>query len=587
MYILGINAYHGDSSAALVKDGKLIAAIEEERIRRIKHWAGFPSEAIKFCLNYAGIGIKDVEYIAISRDPYAKFFEKILRLLKKKPSSNFLKDRFSNFKKIKSIKVNLSGAFGIKEKEIKAKVYNIEHHRAHLASSFFVSPFDEALLVSIDGFGDFSSSMIGIGKKNKMKIIDSISFPDSLGIFYTAITQFLGFWNYGDEYKVMGLSAFGNPAYLEKMRQIVKLKRNGFFELNNEFFVHDKEGVEMTWLNGAPKIGKIFSDELIKLLGEPRKESEEINQKFQDIASSVQAMYEEAFFHILNHWHKKTGLNNLALTGGCAQNSLANGKIFQQTPFREIYIPPAAHDAGTAIGAAFYVYNQILNKQRDFVMESPFMGPDYTNDDFKKVIKENNLNAVNYQNEDELIEKTAKYLADGNVVGWFQGRTEWGPRALGNRSILANPCRKDMKDILNLKIKKREPFRPFAPSIVEEAVGEYFSAWGGSASGGEEPPPAPFMEKVYVIKPEKREKIPAVTHADGTGRLQSVNPKNNILYYKLIKKFGEITGVPIVLNTSFNENEPIVNKPQEAIDCFLRTKMDVLVLGNYIIERKI
>lgn len=577
MYILGINAYHGDSSAALVKDGKLIAAIEEERIRRIKHWAGFPSEAIKFCLDYAGIGIKDVDYIAISRDPYAKFFEKILRLLKRKPSSNFLKDRFSNFKKIKSIKANLSEAFGIKEKEIKAKVYNIEHHRAHLASSFFVSPFDEALLVSIDGFGDFSSSMVGIGKRNEIKIIDSVSFPDSLGIFYTAITQFLGFWNYGDEYKVMGLSAFGKPAYLEKMRQIVKLKRNGFFELENKFFIHDKEGVEMTWLDGAPKIGKIFSDELIKLLGEPRKENEEIHQRFQDIAASVQAMYEEAFFHILNYWQKKTGFKNLALAGGCAQNSLANGKIFQQTPFREIYIPPAAHDAGTAVGAAFYVYNQILNKQRDFVMESPFLGPDYNNKDFKEAIAKNNLQSINYKNEDELIEKTAKHLADGKVVGWFQGRTEWGPRALGNRSILANPCRKDMKDILNLKIKKREPFRPFAPSIIEEAVGEYF----------EEKYPAPFMEKVYVINPEKREKIPAVTHADGTGRLQSVNPKNNILYYKLIKKFGEITGVPVVLNTSFNENEPIVNKPQEAVDCFLRTKMDVLVLGNYIIERKI
>jgi len=599
IYILGINAYHGDSSACLVKDGELIAALEEERIRRIKHWAGFPSEAIKWCLSYANISIKDIDYIAISRNPFARFHKKILRVLIKRPNLSFLRERFGNLKKVKSIKGNLSKIFGINEKEIKAELINVEHHRSHLASSFFISPFKEAALVSIDGFGDFVSTMLGTGRENKMKIIDLVEFPHSLGIFYTALTQFLGFWNYGDEYKVMGLSAFGKPVYpvrndisngvyLDQMRKIVKLKEDGLFELDTSYFLHDSQGVEMTWLNEKPIIGRLFSDKLIGLLGEPRKEGEELNERFQNIAASLQAMYEEAFFHILNHLYKKTGLKNIALAGGCIQNSLANGKIFKKTPFKNVYIPPASHDAGGAIGSAFYLWNQILNKPRNFVMNSAFWGPEYNNAEIKRILDDFNVRTsdvlrtsdvrkLNYEflNSDALIKKTAQYLADGKIVGWFQGRTEWGPRALGNRSIIANPCRKDMKEILNTKIKKREPFRPFAPSVIEEAVGDYF----------EENYPAPFMEKVYVIKPEKRKIIPAVTHVDGTGRLQSVGPQNNPLYYKLIKEFGKLTGEPIILNTSFNENEPIVNRPEEAINCFLRTEMDILVLGNYLVKR--
>ncbi len=600
MYILGLNVYHGDSSACLVKDGELVAALEEERIRRIKHWAGLPTEAIKFCLDYAGIGIKDVDYIAVNRDPFARFHKKILRVVLKGISVSFVKQRLANLKKIKGVKENLAEFFKVDEKEIKAKVANIEHHRAHLASSFFVSPFEEAAIVSVDGMGDFVSMMIGVGKGNKMKILDLVEFPHSLGIFYTAITQFLGFWNYGDEYKVMGLSAFGKPNYLEQMRQIVRLKNNGLFELDASYFRHDSEGVEMTWLNEKPTVGRLFSDKLIELFGEPRKENEELNQKHQDIAASVQAMYEEAFFHILNHLYKKTELKTVALAGGCLQNSLANGKIYKNTPFKNVYIPAAAHDAGGAIGAAFYLWNQKFGNKRSFTMNSSFWGPEYASENLKSQIsrlrqgsrlrsangqvggqanlkdKENNLTVRHFENENDLIEETAKLLAGGNIVGWFQGRTEWGPRALGNRSILANPCLPQMKEILNTKIKKREPFRPFAPSILEEAVGDYF----------EEDCPVPFMEKVYMIKPDKREKIPAVVHVDGTGRLQSVSEENNPLYYKLIKEFGKLTGVPIVLNTSFNENEPIVNKPEEAIDCFLRTKIDVLVLGNYLIVRK-
>ena len=574
MIILGLNAYHGDSSACLIKDGKLVAALEEERIRRIKHWAGFPIEAIKFCLNYAGANIKDVDYIAISRNPLARFHKKVFRVLLKRPKFSFIQGRLNNLKKVKSFKGNLTEAFNVKEEEIRAKIVNVEHHRAHLASSFFVSPYDEAAVVSIDGFGDFVSTMTGVAKGNKIKIFDLVEFPHSLGIFYTALTQFLGFWNYGDEYKVMGLSAFGQPNYLDKMRQIVKLKKNGLFELDNSYFLHESQGVEMTWLNEKPIVGRLFSDKLTELLGEPRKEDEKLDKKFEDIAASLQAMYEEAFFHILNHLYKKTGLKNIALAGGCLQNSLANGKIFKNTPFKNVYIPAAAHDAGGAIGSAFYLWHQALGNKRSFVMTSPFWGPDYSHEKIKTILEKQNLQ-FKYLDEENLIKQTAQFLADGEIVGWFQGRTEWGPRALGNRSILANPCRHDMKEILNTKIKKRELFRPFAPSVLEEAVGEYF----------EETYPAPFMEKVYVIKPDKRDIIPAVTHVDGTGRLQTVNFKDNPLYYKLIKEFGQLTGQPILLNTSFNENEPIVNRPEEAIDCFLRTGMDVLVLGNYLITR--
>jgi len=578
MIILGINAYHGDSSAAIIKNGKLLAAIEEERIRRTKHWAGFPSEAIKWCLSYTGTDIKDVDYIAISRDPFARFHKKIIRVLSKRPDLFFLKERLNNYGKIKGIKGNLAEVFGVDEKEIKTKISNIEHHRAHISSSFFVSPFSEAAVVSIDGFGDFVSAMIGVGKENKIKVMDMVDFPHSLGIFYTALTQFLGFWSYGDEYKVMGLSAFGEPKYLDEMRKIVKLKDNGLFELDISYFLHDSEGVEMTWLNEKPAIGRIFSDKLEDLLGKSREKGEELSQRYRDIAVSVQLMYEEAYFHILNSLYKKTGLKNVALAGGCLQNSLANGKIYDKTSFENVYIPPAAHDAGGAIGAAFYLWHHILGKPRNFEMNSPYWGPQFSNKDVKMILMREKAN-INYEelDEEELNKKAAKEITEGKIIGWFQGRSEWGPRALGNRSILADPRGKEIKDILNARIKKREWFRPFAPVILKEKTEEWFER-------GEE---VSFMEKVYNIKEGKRESIPAVCHMDGTGRLQTISYKMNPKYYNLIKEFARLTGVPILLNTSFNENEPIVNTPEEAIDCFLRTKMDILVMGNYYVSRKI
>jgi carbamoyltransferase len=575
MIILGLNAYHGDSSACLVVDGRLVCAIEEERIVRKKHWAGMPIKSIKWCLKSANVDARQIDYIAIGRNLYAHLDRKILKLLTKKPSFSFIKSRLENASKIKKVKEIIAHELGVNVNSLKAKVKNIEHHKAHLASSFFVSPFEKAVCISVDGFGDYVSTMRGFGSDNKIAVSDSVHYPHSLGVFYTALTQFLGFPDYGDEYKIMGLSAMGRPAYMKEMRKIVKLGKKGFFKLDMNYFLHHSEGIEMTWNDGVPSIAKIYSDKLIDLLGKPRKPKEDITQQHKDIAASVQAMYEEAFFHLLNHSYEMYKNENLCLSGGSIQNSLANGKILENTKFKYIYIPPAAYDAGTAVGAAFWVWNHILGNKREYIMDKPYMGPEYSNDGIEFLLKAQGLEYEKLSNA-ELYKKVAAFIADKKVIGWFQGKTEWGPRALGNRSILADPRTAEIKDILNERVKKRENFRPFAPSFLEEDVAEWF----------EESYPVPFMEKVYKIKEDKRSLIPAVTHLDGTGRLQSVSKKMSPKYYALIKAFKDITGVPAVLNTSFNENEPIVNKPEEAIACFKRTKMDILVLNNYVVHAK-
>ena len=583
MYILGLNAYHGDSSACIIKDGKLIAAAEEERFRRIKHWAGLPTEAIKYCLKEANLKLEEVEYIAINRNPFANINKKILFTLKRRPSTFLVHDRMKNAIKIKNIKDEICKKFNINSNRFKAKIHYIEHHRAHLSSAFFVSPFDTAVIVSVDGFGDFVGAMWGVGKGNNIEIKDRVYFPHSLGIFYLAITQYLGFLKYGDEYKVMGLSSYGNPEFINNMRQIVRLEDNGKFKLDIKYFTHHFEGVPMTWLDSEPNMGLAYSKKLEELLGPARKYGDPILERHQNIAASLQAMYEEAFFHLLNYVYEETKILNLCLAGGCAINSVANGKIFNKTPFKEVYIQPAAGDAGGAIGAAYYLWNHIMENERTFIMNNVYWGPQYNDNEIKSYIddklnelKELNCHIEKVATKDELCKKTAKKIAEGKIVGWFQGRMEWGPRALGNRSIVVDPRRNEMKDILNSRIKRREPFRPFAPSILLEKTGEYF----------EVDYPDPFMLKVYPIRPEKRNIIPAVTHVDGTGRLQTVRKEENHLYWQLIKEFENITGVPVVLNTSFNENEPIVCTPKEALECFLRTKMDVLVMENYYIERK-
>ncbi len=575
MYILGLNAYHGDSSACLLKDGKIINAIEEERIRRIKHWAGFPSESIKFCLKDAGITISDVDHITIGRNPSAHLGKKILSSLKKLANFQFIKDRVSNIKKVTSLKSEIAAGLGVSESSFRAEIKHIEHHRSHLASAFFVSPFEESAILSIDGFGDFSSTMIAVGKGNQIKVLDSVTYPHSLGIFYTAFTQFLGFPWYGDEYKVMGLSPYGEPKYVDRMKKIVRLLDNGLFELDESYFIHSTEGVAMTWDNGAPFIGRIYSDRMIKEFGQPRDKDETLTQYHKDLAASVQKHCEDVIFHILNHLQKRTGLKNICIAGGVAQNSVANGKVLQLTDFENIYIPSAGYDAGTAIGSAFWHYHQILGMERKYFVRDAYFGAQYSDDEIERELKEAKVNYKRCSSDSETIEQTAQILADGAVIGWFQGRTEFGPRALGNRSVLVHPGRPDAKDLINSKIKRRESFRPFAPSILREYVNEYF----------EQEDDVYFMEKVFPIRIEKRNGLPAVTHVDGSGRLQTVHKDVSPKYYALIDKFREKTGMPILLNTSFNENEPIVNHPKEAIDCFLRTEMDAIVLENCIVTR--
>ncbi len=577
MYILGLNAYHGDSSACIFKDGELIAAIEEERIRRIKHWAGFPSEAIKFCLKESGISIKDVDYITISRDPSANLYKKITHSIKKLVSFKALKDRLANTKKVVSIKGELAKVFDVDESQIKAEVVNVEHHRAHMASAFFASPFEEAAILSIDGFGDFTSTMIGVGKGNKIEVFDSVIYPHSLGVFYTTFTQFLGFDKYGDEYKVMGLSPYGkeDKEIMKKLRDVIILKDNGFFEINEKYFRHPKEGVSMSWENGDPYIEPLYSDYLIEIFGKPRKKGEKLTEYHKNLAWGVQRITEETIFHILNHLQKRTGLKNICIAGGVAQNSVANGKITDNTPFENLYIPPAGHDAGTAIGSALWLYNQIKDKLRIKPQKHSYFGAKFSDEEIENFCKENNITYKKY-NDEELFELVTDCLMDGGVVGWFQGRAEFGPRALGHRSILADPRRADAKEILNIKIKRREPFRPFAPSILKEHTSEWF----------EKVDDVPFMEKVFKFKKEKRDLVPAVVHVDGTGRLQTVDKEIEPKYYGLIETFYKKTGVPIILNTSFNENEPIVNTPKEAYDCFYRTKMDMLVMGNIVVTER-
>ena len=582
MIILGINAYHADASAAVVVDGKLVAAVEEERFRRVKHWAGYPSLAVEYVLAEAGADIHAVNAIAVNRNPSANLLKKALFAFSRRPTFGAIQKRLANAAKLRDISAVIAEHLKVDKEMVAARFHNVEHHRAHLASSFFVSPFDRAAVLSVDAFGDFVSSMWGSGHGNHMDIADEIIFPHSLGLFYTAITQFLGFRNYGDEYKVMGLAPYGKPAEMDKMRDIVRLRDRGTFELNLDYFLHHTEGVTMQWDGGSPHVGDIYTPALEQLLGPPRKTEEPLSDYHRNLAASMQQMYEDAFFNIVNHLQKTTGEKTLCLAGGCAYNSVANGKIFERSSFTDLYIQSAAGDAGGAIGAAYWVWNQLERKPRDFVMDHAYLGPGFTDDEILEALTirgvdtDAELTLEVIEDEQALVRRTAEAVARGEVIGWFQGRSEWGPRALGNRSIVCDPRRADMKDILNLKIKRRESFRPFAPSILREAVGDWF----------ETDYDVPFMLQVYQIREEKRGSIPAVTHVNGSGRLQSVSRTQNPRYYRLIKTFGELTGVPIVLNTSFNENEPVVNTPAEALDCFLRTKMDVLVMGNTFTRRK-
>ncbi|MBD2391947.1 carbamoyltransferase C-terminal domain-containing protein [Aphanizomenon flos-aquae NRERC-008] len=573
MNILGINAYHGDASASLVQNGQLVAAIEEERFNRVKHWAGFPAESIRYCLKIGGISAKDLDHVALSFNPKANLNRKLLFTLKQRPSLSSLLDRFNKQSKSANLLEQLAAACNCQPQEITAPIHTLEHHTTHLASSFFISPFEKAAILSIDGMGDFVSTLSAAGEGNHLEYFTRTHFPHSIGYLYNAITLYLGFPAYGDEYKVMGLAPYGEPEYLEAFRKIIFPKGDSF-ELNLDYFNHHEQGIAMKWDNGAPTVALFHSPELEKLLGPARQINSELTTKHQNIATSLQAITEEIIFHLLNQLYRRYPCENLCLTGGVAMNSVANGKITQNTPFKNAYIPLGAADNGTCIGAAFFVWNQILKEHRQFILSHAYWGSEFSGQECLSALQSLNLQPKKLEKA-AMLNHIVDAICDGKVIGWFQGRMEFGARALGNRSLIADPRRADMRDIINLKIKFREKFRPFAPSILEEFVGEYF----------EIDEPVPFMEKVFKIRPEKREKIPAVTHVDGTGRLQSVSRHTNSLYWELINTFYQRTGIPLLLNTSLNENEPIVRTPQEAIQCFLRTNMDSLVLGCYYINR--
>ncbi|MBX2924876.1 MAG: carbamoyltransferase [Chitinophagaceae bacterium] len=575
MYILGINAYHADSSAAIFKDGEMIAATEEERFTRVKHWAGFPALAIQFCLKEAGITLKEVDYITIGRDTNAKLIKKVGYLLANPSLVGGAIKRYQNAREVTSLEDEFKEIdSSIDYKTLKKKIKNIEHHRSHLASAFFASPFEEAALLSIDGSGDFTTTMIGIGRKNKIEVLDSVDFPVSCGLFYTAFTQFLGFPHYGDEYKVMGLAPYGEPKYFDKVKEVLTFLPNGLYTWKSEYFVPPtKAGFQ--YINNTPYVGNLFSQKFIDHFGNPRNKEEELTQYHKDLAASVQRVTEELIFHILNKLREKTGLENVCIAGGVAQNSVANGKIAEATRFKNVYIPSAGHDAGISMGSALYFYNHILEQPRTRPVWSAYTGSRFSNDEIEAFLQSRNISYKKLL-DDDLFNVVTDKLIEPGVVGWFSGRAEFGPRALGARSIIADPRNSKAKDLLNLKIKRRESFRPFAPSILKEYTAEYFT----------QAAEVPFMEKVFLIKKEKQSIIPAVTHVDGSGRLQTVDKDVSPRYYGLIEAFRRKTGVPILVNTSFNENEPIVNTPAEALDCFLRTKMDMLVLENCVIERK-
>lgn len=578
MIILGVNAYHANASAAILVDGRLVAAVEEERLNRVKYAAGMPTLAIQYCLQTVGAKITEVDHIAIPRNPWARLGTK-LRFALRMP--RFALDRLSVARRFAGIREDIAAALHVDPKSIHAKFHRVEHHRAHLGSAYFVSPFERAAVLSADGLGDFASTMWGVGEGPRLRISGAVAFPHSLGMFYTALTQYLGFWKFGDEYKVMGLAAYGSPAYLDEFRNILQLRDPLGFRLGLSYFTHHLTGPEMTWRKATetPVLGRLFSSYLENRLGTARAASQPLDDRHRNVAATMQASLEKVLLANLNALQKKTGTKTLCLAGGVAFNCVVNGKIPERTGFERVYVQPAAGDAGLSVGAAYFVHHQVLRRPRCFTMDHAFWGPGFNPQQVKEAVAKRQSSAqfqVRELDEQALLQVTAEHLALGRVVGWFQGRMEWGPRALGNRSILADPRRSQMKEALNDRIKHREPFRPFAPAILEESAGDFF----------ERTHPSPFMTFALPVRQAKRAVIPAVTHADGTARLQTISRASHPLFWRLLRAFGDNTGVPVLLNTSFNDNEPIVCRPEEALNCFERTKMDVLVLGNLMLEKQ-
>jgi carbamoyltransferase len=571
MLILGLNMFHADASAAIVQDGEVVFAVAEERLNRVKHYGGFPALAVKACLEAVGAKITDVDHVAVGQDSDANLTKKVQYALGNPGKIlNFIRLR-QRKEAMRDVHSLLAGALGADAKQVRFQEHHLEHHIAHIASAYYCSPWEKAAGFSYDGSGDFVSTMMARCEGNDIEILDRVFLPHSLGSFYTMVCEFIGYKKYGDEGKVMGLAPYGKPTYCERLGEVVGL-RNGNFRLDLNYFkpLGSNQGMQV-FPDGTVRLARHFSDRMVELFGEPREPHAEITQRDMDLAYAMQHQFEEVFFHLLDELHQRVPLENLAMAGGCALNSVANGKLFTRTPFRQTWIQPAAGDEGLAIGAALHTYHSVLKQPRRNVMQNSYLGPEFGDGRIESDLKKANLRYRRLERE-PLLEAVADQVAAGNVVGWFQGRMEWGPRALGNRSIVAHPGRPDMKDILNARIKHREWFRPFAPSILAEHQSEYF----------EHDHPSPFMLHVYKIRPEKRKQLCAVNHVDDTGRLQTVSREENPLYYGLIQAFHRKTGIPVILNTSFNENEPIVCAPQEAIDCFQRTRMDALAIGPFL-----
>ncbi len=569
MYILGISCFYHDSSAALLKDGEIICAAQEERFTRKKHDISFPLNAIDYCLKEAEISVDDLDYIGFYEKPFVKLERFLYQHLQYFPKSYkvfvskmplWFNEKLRILKKVK------------KKLKYKGDVLFIEHHMAH-AASFLISPFDKAVIFTIDGVGEWTTTAYGIGEKNNIKLLKEIKFPHSLGLLYSTITAYLGFSVNNSEYKVMGLAPYGDMnkntnLYYKKLIKIIDIKEDGSYRLNQKYFSYSYKD-------------KMPSKELCNLLGKSiRKPDEELTQEHKDIAAALQLVTEEVIIKTLNNLHKKLKIDNLVISGGVGLNSVCNGKILKKTPFKKIWLQPDPGDGGTSVGAAFYVYNTILNKPRKYILKNASLGPEFSNKEIKEFLEKNKIKFSEFKNEKELINKTAKLIFKDNVVGWFQGKMEWGPRALGNRSILSNPTNPKMQEILNLKVKHREKFRPFAPVICEEDALKYFEC------DNPIPPPTDFMLMVYPIKKQWHKKIPSVTHIDGSGRLQTIRKDQNKMYHNVIKEFGKLSGIPILVNTSFNiRGEPIVCAPKDAYKCMMGTGIDYLVAGNFIIKR--
>jgi carbamoyltransferase len=591
MNILGISCYFHDASAALLKDGELVAAAEEERFTRKKHDYEFPQNAIDFCLNVGGVTSGDLDYVVFFEKPFIKFERLLLSSMQTFPRSHkvFREAMITWLGDKLWIKTLIQKRLGVPA----TKILFSEHHLSHAASAFFCSGFDEAAIMTVDGVGEWTTASIGIGRGTEIKLLKEIRFPHSLGLLYSAFTAFLGFEVNEGEYKVMGMAPFGTPKYMDKVYKLIRIAKDASFELDMDYFSfhHSPDQTfnqKFVDLFGPPRDPKalFFTPDTgyPSYFGDKPSNYEQLgkeNQRYADIAASIQAVTEEILVNMAREVQKETGLRKLCMAGGVALNSVANGRILNETGFEELYIQPSAGDGGGSVGAALYAYHTVLGKPRKFVMEHAYWGQENSPCVIERFLKESGIPYERMEREEKLIERVVDYLQNGKVIGWSQGRFEWGPRALGSRSILADPRRADMKDIVNVKIKFREPFRPFAPSVLAERTEEYFDLPNAAKHH-----PARFMLYVVDVKPEKREILPAITHVDGTGRLQTVRKEYNPRYYRLIETFGQATGVPIVLNTSFNlKGEPIVNTPAEAFNTFSKSGMDTLVLGNYVIEK--